>query len=141
MWVRSVPSAGVGVSLGTAPSPVCAHTVARPRPQAHPVTLLISTLTAPQAVPKLYQAHGPLAAPYHSPQGTNAALPAPAPCPFSARTPPPKKSPPRLRPGSLDSEVTLLLRRGCPHSQAIGRGLAQPGFPSEARGPSLLLDA
>lgn len=87
MWV-SVLSAGLGVSLGTAPSPVCAHTAARPRPQAHPVTLLISTLTAPQAVPKLYQAHGPLAAPHHSPQGTNAALPAPVPCPFSARRSP-----------------------------------------------------
>ena len=90
VWVRCVPSAGVGVSLGTAPSLVCAHTVARPRPQAHPVTLLISTLTAPQAVPRLYQAHGPLAAPHHSPQGTNAALRAPAPCSFSARNPPHK---------------------------------------------------
>lgn len=140
MWVRSVPSAGVGVSLGTAPSPACAHTVARPRPQAHPVTLLISPPL--RLFPNFTRPTVPWQLHTTAPRGrTLPSLPPPPALSLPGTPPPKKKSPPRLRPRSLDSEVTLLLRRGCPHSQAVGWGLAQPGFPSEARGPSLLLDA
>lgn len=113
---------GHGCGSGVSISLVCAYTVPRPHPQAHPVTLLSPTLTAPQAVPKPFQAHSPLA----TPRGPTLT------CTFSARNPSLPKIPPRLRPGSPGSEVILFLRR-YPHSQAVGLGPASPQGP---RGPA-----
>ena len=112
---------------------VCAYTVARPHPQAHPVTLLSPALTAPQAVPKPFQAYSPLA----TPRGPAPPSLRPLTCTFSARNPSLPKIPTqaqtrvsRLRSDFISPQISS--QPGC---------WAGPGFPSGTQGPSLLPDA
>lgn len=112
---------------------VCAYTVARPHPQAHPVTLLRPALTAPQAVPKPFQAYSPLA----TPRGPAPPSLRPLTCTFSARNPSLPKIPTqaqtrvsRLRSDFISPQISS--QPGC---------WAGPGFPSGTQGPSLLPDA
>lgn len=112
---------------------VCAQTVARPQPQAHPVTLLSPTLTALQAVSKPFQAHSPLA----TPRGPIPPSLHPLTCIFSARNPSLPKIPTqaqtrvsRLRSDFISLQISS--QPGC---------WAGPGFSSGTQGPSLLPDA